>query len=96
MSLGLDDGDDVNGQRGGLMVLACRVFEEPDQVFIQPGRSSNGDEVVVAMGPLCIMSSAHSPPPHATIAPLLYELPRGGYTMFPLTERVGTNIRTYI
>ena len=50
MSLGLDDGDDVNGQRGGLVVLACRVFEEPDQVFIQPGRSSNGDEVVAAMG----------------------------------------------
>ena len=40
------------------MVLA-RVFE-PDEVFIQPGRSSNGDEVVRATGPLCIMSSAHS------------------------------------
>ena len=57
---GGDDGDDgdVNGERGGLMVLA-RVFE-PDEVFIQPGRSSNGDEVVRATGPLCIMSSAHS------------------------------------
>ena len=57
---GGEDGNDgdVNGERGGLMLLA-QVFE-PDQVFIQPGRSTNGDEVVRATGSLCIMSSAHS------------------------------------
>ena len=71
---GGEDGDDgdVNGERGGLMLLA-QVFE-PDQVFIQPGRSTNGDEVVRATGSLCIMSSAHS---LLRTAPLLHDLPLG-------------------